>query len=193
MVSGRVRWVGLLAVLMVWAVPAAARPSLGAGSFGSGYQAVLVSLVHLLGLLGIGLFAGIQGGRVVWQAPAAALTAVVAAGLVAQAGIGLPYAGQGLAISLMVIGGLVGLATPMPEVLAVIGAIAAAVFHGHALGYGARGGGLPALYYWCGAVSAAAVALAAGVGLTQAFPVRIVPILGGLIAVTGLLVLVGVW
>lgn len=158
------------------------------GAFGNGLTTPVWVLQHLLGILGIGMWAGQTGGTAVWQVPAAAVTAALAAGFAAQMGLRLPYAGPGLAASLIVIGSLVALGVRAPAVLAVLIAAVAAVFHGHAH----QG---PPLY-WTGFAAGLMLVACGGLGLsiavTQAESDRAVRVCGGAVAVAGVLDLVGV-
>ncbi|CAO3448142.1 HupE/UreJ family protein [Azospirillum sp.] len=158
------------------------------GAFGNGLTTPVWVLQHLLGILGIGLWAGQAGGTAVWQVPAAAVTAALAAGFAAQMGLRLPYAGPGLAASLVVIGSLVALGVRAPAVLAVLVAAVAAVFHGH------THQGPP--LYWAGFAAGLMLVACGGLGLsiavTQAESDRAVRVCGGAVAVAGVLDLVGV-
>ena len=90
------------------------------GAFGNGLTTPVWVLQHLLGILGIGMWAGQAGGTAVWQVPAAAVTAALAAGFAAQMGVRLPYAAPGLAASLVVVGSLVALGVRAPAAVAVL-------------------------------------------------------------------------
>ena len=158
------------------------------GAFGNGLTTPVWVLQHLLGILGIGMWAGQAGGTAVWQVPAAAVTAALAAGFAAQMGLRLPYAGPGLAASLIVIGSLVALGVRAPAIVAVLVAAVAAVFPGHGL----QG---PPLY-WAGFAAGLMLVACGGLGLsiavTPAESSRGVRVCGGAVAVAGVLALVGV-
>ena len=171
---------GLLLTLA--ASPALARVT-ATGPFGTGLTEPVWVLAHLLGLLATGLWAGQSGGPAVWQVPAAALTAMLAAGLAAQFGVRLPYAGQGMAASLIVMGSLVAMNLKAPLAVAVLAAAVAAVFQG----YMQMGGPL----FWAGFLTGSLLVLSAGVGLAamlgMAVSARAVRFCGGAVAVCGLL------
>ncbi len=179
---------GLLAVALTagWAVPAAARMTV-TGPFGTGLTEPVWVLHHLLGFLAVGLWAGQNGGAAVWQVPVAALTAALAAGLASQFGVRLPYVGEGLAASLVLMGALVAVDLRAPLALAVLVAAAAAVFHG----YVQMGGAL----FWAGWAAGVLLVTCAGLGLAallgQALSARPVRMCGGAVAVAGLLDLAG--
>ena len=183
LVPGPTVAVALPAVLLVLAAsPALARVT-ATGPFGTGLTEPVWVLAHLLGLLATGLWAGQSGGPAVWQLPAAAVTALLAAGLAAQFGVRLPYAGQGLAVSLIVMGALVAMNLKAPLVVSVLAAAVAAVFHG----YMHMGGPL----FWAGFAAGSLLVLAAGVGLAgmlgMAVSARAVQFCGGAVAVFGIL------
>ena len=177
-----------VAVLLLAAVPAEARTVLAGTAFGSGFAGPMLVLAHLLGFLGIGLWAGQNGGAAVWQVPAAALTGALAAGLAAHAGFRLPYAAEGLAGSLVVVGVLVAFAQRVPLAVAVLVAAAAAAFHGYVQD------GPPLA--WAGFAGAVLLLTAAGVALVallwQAVSARAVQMCGVAVAVVGVLDLAGV-
>jgi len=158
------------------------------GAFGTGLTEPVWVLQHLLGFLAIGMWAGQTGGTAIWQVPTAAVTAALAAGFAAQMGLRLPYAMPGLAVALIVMGGLVALGVKAPVALAVLVAAVAAVFHGHAH----QGSPL----FWTGFASGLLLVACAGLGLSmavaQAESGRAVQICGGAVAIGGVLDLVGV-
>lgn len=180
----------LLAVLLVGVTtaPALARMTL-TGPFGTGLTEPVWVVQHLLGFLAIGMWAGQNGGPAVWQIPVAALTAVLAAGLAAQVDIRLPYAAQGLAVSLVVLGALVALSLRVPLALAVLTVAAASVFHG----YVHMGGAL----FWGGFAAGVLLVTCAGLGLSavlaQAVSPRAAQVCGGAVALVGVLDLANVF
>lgn len=178
----------LLAVLVIGctAAPALARVTV-TGAFGTGLTEPVWVLQHLLGFLAIGVWAGQNGGAAVWQLPVSALTAALAAGMAAQFGVRLPYAGEGLAASLILMGALVAMGVQAPLVLAVLTVAVAAVFHG----YVHMGGPL----FWAGYAAGMLLVSCAGLGLSavlgQAVSARAVQVCGGAVALVGVLDLVG--
>ncbi|WP_431862408.1 HupE/UreJ family protein [Azospirillum sp.] len=185
--SGRLAAVAATMVLLA-ALPAEARTVLTGGAFGQGLFGTAGVLAHLLGLLAVGLWAGQSGGPAVWQLPAAALTAALAAGMAARFGVRLPFAGEGLAASLVLLGALVAMGLRAPLVVAILAVAAATVFHG----YGQAG---PPLF-WAGFAASVLLLTSAGVGLVavlgQAASPRAVQMCGGAVALVGVLDLLGV-
>lgn len=182
----RVLFVVATAVAMATPGAANALPAIAGTAFGGGLAGPILGLTHLLGLLAIGLWAGQNGGAAVWQLPAAALTAVLAAGAAAHFGVRLPYAATGLAVSLIVTGVLVAAAVRAPLVLAVLVSAVAALFHG----YVQAGSWL----FWAGYAAGVLLVTAAGLGLSavlgQGVSPRLVQMCGGAVALAGLLDLV---
>lgn len=189
--SGRLAAVAATMVLLA-ALPAEARTVLTGGAFGQGLLGPAGVLAHLLGLLAIGLWAGQSGGPAVWQLPAAALTAALAAGMAARFGVRLPFAGEGLAASLVLLGALVAMGLRAPLVVAILAVAAAAVFHGYVIIGGQAG---PPLF-WAGFAASVLLLTSAGVGLVavlgQAASPRAVQMCGGAVALAGVLDLLGV-
>lgn len=175
-------------MVLLGALPVEARTVLSGGAFGQGLLGTPAVLAHLLGLLAVGLWAGQNGGPAVWQLPVSALTAALAAGLAAQAGLRLPYGGEGLGASLVLLGALVAMGLRAPLVVAILAVAAAAVFHG-----GVQAG--PPLF-WAGFAGAVVLLTAAGVGLVavlgQASSPRAVQMCGGAVALAGVLDLTGI-
>lgn len=177
-----------LLALGLAAAPAAAAVTV-TGPFGTGLIEPVWVLHHLLGFLAIGAWAGQNGGPAVWQVPVAALAAALGAGLAAQLGLRLPYAGEGLAGSLVLAGALVASGLRAPLVLAVPVAAVAALAHG----YVQKGG----LLFWAGYAAGALLVACAGLGfsavLGQAVAPRAVQMCGGAVALFGVLDLLGVF
>jgi len=178
------------ALLTVLAAPAQAAATLSGGSFGAGFSGPLVILVHLLGLLALGLWASGLGGKGEGQVPGIALAALLIFGLLHQWGVRIPYVGLVLEVSLVVLGLLVALDVGMPLIVGLVLAVIAGAAHGAGLSGG--GGGIP-LLYWLGALAGAALSLCAGIGLaallTQAVSRGAVRGTGAAIALIGLLML----
>lgn len=180
-------------LLLLAAAPAEARTVLAGTAFGSGLVGPVGVLAHLLGLLAVGLWAGQNGGPAIWQLPAAALTAALAAGLAAKMGVRLPFAEPGLAASLVLLGVLVAMGLRAPLVVAILAAAAAAVFHGYVL-LGSASAEPP--LFWAGVAASMLLLTSAGVGLVgvlgQAASARSVQMCGGAVALAGVLDLAGV-
>lgn len=174
---------------------ALAMTTLGGGSFGAGLTGPLVALPILLGLVGLGLWAAEQGGKAAWQLPAAALAAMVILGLLHQSGMRVPYAGLVMEGSLVVLGGLVALGVILPSVVGLVLAVVAAGAFGVAMAGWAGAVGVP-LLFWLGAALGGLLLASAGVGLStviaQALSPGAVRAAGAALALTGVLMLLGI-
>lgn len=151
-------------------------------------------LDHLLAMVAVGLMgvrcaAGATGNRhALWQVPAAFMGSMVIGGMLAVAGVPLPMAEWGIALSVLVFGVLVALGTAPRTWVACVVAGLFAVLHGHAHVAEMEGGALTA--YMGGFLATTALLHAVGVGsgwmLSQSFrqtseqkPIRIA---GGVVA-----------
>lgn len=179
-------------LVLATALPAQAAGSLAGGSFGAGLTGPVVLTVHLLGLLGLGLWAADQGGQASGQGPAVALVAALVFGLLHQAGVRLPHTGLVLEASLLVFGLLTAFAVALPLALTLLLAAVAGAVHGMGLSawVGAPTSPLP---FWLGLGCGFALVGSAGVGLhgllAQNLSATAVRAAGGLIALAGLLML----
>ncbi|MBA3937916.1 MAG: HupE/UreJ family protein [Planctomycetes bacterium] len=157
--------------LLTLAVPAAlvAHPGHGPADFAAGAMHPLQGLDHLLAMLAVGLL-GVRtalapGGdrRALWLIPGAFLMAMLAGGLIALAGVPLPGAEWGIALSVLVFGSILALARPARTAVACAVVAAFAVCHGHA--HIAEMGAGDAGAYATGFLATTTVLHAAGLGL----------------------------
>jgi len=124
-------------------------------SLAAGFRHPWTGLDHLLAMVAVGLWAGLNGGRALWIWPTAFVGVMVAGGLIGSAGASMPMVEPGILASVIVLGVLVLAAARLP--VAIGGALVAAfaLLHGHA-----HGAELPA--------AAAAASYAAGFALATA-------------------------
>lgn len=158
----------LAGVTMV--VAGAAQAHTGVGStagFAHGFTHPLLGMDHLLAMVAVGLWAGLQGGRALWAVPMAFVGAMVLGGAFAMAGGSLPAVEIGIAGSVLALGALVAWNPRMHTGVAMAIVAAFAVFHGHA-----HGAEMPAaasgLLYGLGFALATALLHGAGIGLGYA-------------------------
>jgi len=135
-------------------------------SFASGFRHPWSGLDHMLAMVAVGLWAGVNGGKARWAWPVAFVGVMVAGGALGIAGVPVPMVEPGILASVVVLGLLVLAAIRLPV---AVGAALVALFalvHGHA-----HGGELPveaaAASYAAG--FAIATALLHGVGLAVAY------------------------
>jgi urease accessory protein len=128
------RRIGLISGLL--ALPAAtlhAHPlHTSMGGLASGIVHPLFGFDHFLVMLAVGLWAAQLGGRALWLVPGTFLGMVVAGGALGFAGVPVPFAEQGIAASIVVMGLLIVMAARLPiwSGMALVGLFA--LFHGHA-------------------------------------------------------------
>lgn len=149
------------------ALAGAAEAHTGAGATTGamhGFFHPLGGLDHLLAMVSVGLFAFLLGGRALWLVPLSFVAMMAAGGVAGMEGVGIPFVETGIALSVIVIGGLVALgrSLPLAAAMSVVGAFA--LFHGYA-----HGAEMPlaasGLGYGAGFLSATAALHSAGVGL----------------------------
>ncbi|MGU3540771.1 HupE/UreJ family protein [Methylobacterium sp. A54F] len=185
----------LPAALLLLPLPALAHPGHGdAAGFLHGFQHPLGGLDHVLAMVAVGLLAAIRGGRALWLLPAAFLTMMTGGALLGMAGIALPHAEAGIALSIVAFGIAAAMGLSLPLVGATLLVAAFAVFHGYA-----HGAEMPeaasGLAYGAGFLAATALLHAAGIGLGLAAGGltrgRGAALSGGAIAAAGVAILAG--
>ena len=136
------------------------------GSFAAGFMHPLSGLDHVLAMVTVGAWAALIGGRGIWQLPATFIAMMGAGFLTAIAGLPVPFVEPAILASLIVLGLLVMMAAPVPEiaVFATVGFFA--FFHGHA--HGSELGGANALPYAAAFALAAVLLHMAGIAVTLA-------------------------
>jgi urease accessory protein len=135
-------------------------------SFASGFRHPWTGLDHILAMVAIGLWAGLNGGRALWAWPVAFVGAMVAGGALGIAGVPVPMVEPGILASVIVLGLLVLTAARLPVGVGVALVAIFAVLHGHAHGAELPGAASAASY---AAGFATATALLHGVGLAVAW------------------------
>lgn len=130
------------------ATPADAHTLGGAmGGFGSGFEHPLLGFDHFLAMLAIGLWGAQMGGRPVWMLPATFPLIMCVGGV-----LGLlqvvpdPVIPIGIALSLVVLGGVIAAAWVAPEAAALAIVSFFALFHGYPHGQMAPQAQDPAAY-----------------------------------------------
>jgi len=116
------------------------------GSFATGFAHPWTGLDHMLALLTVGLWAGLNGGRAQWAWPAAFVAAMLVGGALGMAGVLVPLAEPGILASLIVLGLLVLAAARLPLALGAALIVLFALVHGHAHGAELPDGVAPGAY-----------------------------------------------
>ena len=118
---------------------------------------------HLLAMLMVGLWAGLQGGRARLALPLAFLAAMLGGFALGAAGLAVPGVEAGILASVLVLAALAALAAPLP-LGASLGVVAVAgLLHGHA--HGMEGAATPG--FVLGFLVASAALIGAGMGLAE--------------------------
>jgi urease accessory protein len=124
-----------LLVFVLGTSAAFAHPGHGsAASFAAGVAHPLSGLDHIAGMVAVGLWAALKGGRAQWVWPAAFVAVMLLGGALGMTHVPVPFVEPGILASVVALGLLVALAVDLPI---SIGAAVVAVFallHGHAHG-----------------------------------------------------------
>ncbi|HSH17573.1 MAG TPA: HupE/UreJ family protein [Verrucomicrobiae bacterium] len=145
--NNRLRW--WLVTCLVCGLPLAARAHVEgheAEGFVSGFTHPLSGLDHMLAMLAVGLWGAQLGGRAMWMLPVMFPLVMACGGFLGLIGVPLPGIEIGIALSAVILGGLVLAETRPPLWLSAVLVSAFGVFHGHAHGAELPAGGNAALY-----------------------------------------------
>ncbi|GJD51864.1 hypothetical protein OPKNFCMD_4623 [Methylobacterium crusticola] len=187
------RLAGPTALLVL--VPQAAFAHAGHGDaagLAQGFAHPLGGADHLLAMVAVGLLAAARGGRALWAVPLAFLGMMALGGALGAAGTALPFVEAGIGLSVVAFGlaAALGAGLPLAAAAALVGFFA--LFHGHA-----HGAEMPetasGLAYGLGFLAATALLHAAGLGLGllagRFGRGRAVPLAGAAVALSGIAVL----
>jgi len=173
---GLVGWVsrvpssaGMTLALAVSALPSVALAHTGAEhafSFASGFKHPFTGLDHMLAMMAVGLWAGLNGGRALWLWPVAFVGVMVLGGLLGISGVPVPMVEAGILASVVVLGLLVLAAAQLPVAVGAILVAAFALLHGHAHGAELPGEAAAASYA-AGFAIATAILHAIGIGVSR--------------------------
>lgn len=176
-----------IAAIALLPVAASAHPGIAGHThgFAYGFSHPLGGIDHLLAMVAVGMFAAHLGGRALWLLPLTFVSIMALAGVVGMAGVALPFAEIGIALSVIVLGLAVAFQWNIPTLAATALVGFFAIFHGHAHGAEASG-----LLYGVGFVCATALLHAVGIGLGFAIRnSRIVQVTGAAISLAGVAIL----
>ena len=178
-----------VAAVLLASTPAFAHVGAGpASGFGNGLLHPLCGIDHLAAMIAVGLWAAQQGKRAVWAVPLAFVTVMALGGAVGMAGHTLPFAEQGIAASVLVLGVLIAAAARLPLAAGVLLVATFAFFHGHA-----HGAEMPStasgLAYGAGFIAATAslhlCGIAIGLSLKRLDKPRVLRLAGAAVALCG--------
>ena len=102
--------------------------------FGSGFVHPLHGLDHLLAMIAVGLWAAQLGGRARWLVPTSFVVVMVVGAVAAMSGLRIPFAEEGILLSVLVLGILVAVAAQFPLAASMVIVGVFALFHGHSHG-----------------------------------------------------------
>jgi urease accessory protein len=133
--------VHLIGGLLVAIAVLAGRPALAhivdgsaAGGFLGGFAHPLFGLDHVVAMIAVGLWGAFLGPPAIWLLPIAFPLVMAFGGAIAILGVPVPGVEIGIALSAIVLGGMIALAARPPLVGAALIVAAFAIFHGHAHG-----------------------------------------------------------
>jgi urease accessory protein len=192
----RLQVAGLLALtLTAVAGPVFAHEGTGlAGGFIAGFSHPLLGLDHLLAMVAVGLWGAVLGRPLVIVLPVVFPLVMAAGGVLGMAGVPVPPVEVAIALSVVVLGGVIALRLSAPVWAATLLVGAFAVFHGYAHGQELPSAADP-LGYSVGFVLATGLLHVAGIGIGlftgQARGMAAARAVGALIAAAGVWFLYG--
>jgi urease accessory protein len=162
-------------------------------SLAEGLAHPFTGIDHMLAMVAVGLWASQIGGRALWLLPLTFPVVMAAGAAMGFAGVALPLVEAGIAISVLVLGGVIAFALRPSLAISVPLIAAFALLHGYAHGIELPAS-VSALTYAVGFIAATFTLHLIGIGLglvANRMPVRFAArTAGGAIACIGLLMLV---
>jgi urease accessory protein len=184
-----------LAATLLGACPAAAHTGSGSGGFVGGFLHPVFGPDHLVAMVAVGLWGAFLGPPAIWLLPIVFPLVMAGGGVMGVLGTPLPGVEIGIAVSAIVLGLMVALATRPPLWVTAVLVGAFAIFHGHAHG-GELPPGTDAVAFSVGFVVATGLLHLTGIafGLLARWPAGRVTVraAGGAIALAGLAFLSGI-
>ena len=130
-----IRTGALIAAATLAAGPALAHSGTGlAGGFVSGFFHPLTGFDHLLAMVSVGLWGAFLGRPLIVVLPVLFPAVMAVGGVLGMAGVPLPPVELGIALSVLVLGGMIAFAVKAPIWLASLLVAFFAIFHGYAHG-----------------------------------------------------------
>lgn len=122
-------------VLVAVATPALAHSQNGVAiDFWGGFTHPIFGPDHVIAMVAVGLWGAFLGQPAIWLLPVVFPLVMAAGGALGVAGVPLPGVETGIAISAIMLGGMVAFAAKPPLWIAAVLVGAFAIFHGHAHG-----------------------------------------------------------
>ena len=186
------------AALVLTPVIALAHPGhVNSSGMAHGFIHPVTGIDHVLAMVAVGVIAAQIGGRAIWLVPLSFMTVMAFAGALGMAGIQLPFAEVGIALSVVVLGLAITFSLRLSALAAMALVSFFALFHGHVHG-AEMPSAVSALAYAVGFVAGTALLHAIGLGLGLWFGSegerlrhRVAQAAGGAMALFGATILVG--
>jgi len=186
------KYVYALALLSGTLPALVAHPGHDHAGFTAGLLHPLTGLDHLLAMLAVGLLAVRCGGRALWLVPLSFLSCMLVGGFLAYAGVPMPLCEWAIALSVLVFGTMIAIATRPGAPIACLMVGVLALFHGHAH-VAEMTSGLPLAAFCGGFLLSTAVlhgmGIAIGALMMRSAPLPVLRISGALIAAASVLVI----
>lgn len=184
----------ILAAVLTWPETASAHEAGDSmGGFVSGFTHPLFGLDHVVAMVAVGLWGAQLKQPAIWLLPITFPLVMAFGGVLGIRGVPVPAVEMGIAVSAIALGAMVAGDVKAPLGVAAALVSAFAIFHGHAHGAELPESATPRAY-GTGFVMSTGLLHAAGiaVGALIAWPVgrKAVRVLGGLIALIGIVFLV---
>jgi urease accessory protein len=164
--------------------------------FIAGFVHPLSGADHVLAMVAIGLWGVVAGGRALWVWPVAFVAMILVGFATGALGLQVPIVEPAIGSSIVVLGLLVAFAARAPVWWGAVIAGLFAFFHGHAHGTEAVTGAADLIVYAGGFSLATAalhvVGLGAGLLLARSSGESLLRATGGLVAVSGLVLIAGI-
>lgn len=187
--SVSLRSAALLAGLLL---PSLAHAHIGVGSVGGfahGFAHPFGGLDHLAAMVAVGLWAAQLGGRALWAVPLTFVGVMVVGGALGMMGIALPFAEQGIVLSVLLLGVMIAASVRLPLWLSSVLVGLFAVCHGHAHGSEMPAEATAATYalgFVLATASLHALGVLLGVGMQRVMHKRALSLTGTGIALCGM-------
>lgn len=126
-----------LLLFLLLMLPLSVEAHTGVGSHNSwlhGFSHPFGGLDHVLAMIAVGIWAAQMGGRAIWLVPMVFVVVMVLGGLLGIVALPLVFIEHGIALSLLVSGGLIAAAVRLPFVVSISLISVFALCHGFAHG-----------------------------------------------------------
>ncbi len=131
----QLRKVGFALPFLILCMPALAHEGAGiVGGFKSGFMHPLLGVDHILAMVAVGIWGAFLGRPAIWVLPVVFPLVMAFGGALGVMGVPLPGAEIGIALSSVILGGMILFAQRPPLWVAAVVVGIFAVFHGHAHG-----------------------------------------------------------